>query len=65
MTVYEILTYEYDLPLIKLLNRRMSGQDRAYALEAIPDGVVLKLRGKAPEDAAAEALSVVLGRDLR
>lgn len=65
MTVYEILTYEYDLPLIKLLNRRMSEQDRAYALEAIPDGVVLKLRGKAPEDAAADALSFVLGRDLR
>ena len=47
MTVYEILTFEYDLPLLKLLNRRMSETDRAYALEAIPDGVVLKLRGKA------------------
>ena len=65
MTVYEILTYEYDLPLIKLLDRRMSGQNAAYALEAVPDGVVLKLRAKAPEDAAAEALTTVLGRDLR
>ena len=65
MVAFKILTYEYDLPLLKLLNRRMSGADCAYALETVPDGVVLKLRGKAPEDAAAEALSVVLGRDLR
>jgi len=65
MTVYEILTFEYDLPLIKLLNRRMGETDRMYALEAIPDGVALKLRGKAPEEAAADALAVVLGRDLR
>jgi hypothetical protein len=65
MTVYEILTYEYDLPLLKLLNRRMSEMDCAYALEAVEDGVVLKIRGAHPEDAAAEALTSVLGRDLR
>lgn len=65
MVVYEILTYEYDLPLVKLLDRRMSGQDAAYALEAVPDGAVMKIRGEKPEDTAAEALSAVLGRDLR
>ncbi len=65
MVVFEILTYEFDLPLLKLLDRRMSELDCAYALEAIPDGVVLKIRGDAPERAAAEALLVVLGRDLR
>lgn len=65
MVVFEILTYEFDLPLLKLLDRRMSELDCAYALEAIPDGVVLKIRGNAPERAAAEALLVVLGRDLR
>ncbi len=65
MVVYEILTYEYDLPLLKLLNRRMSEQDAAYALEAVPDGAVMKIRGEKPEDTAAEALSSVLGRDLR
>lgn len=65
MVVFEILTYEFDLPLLKLLDRRMSELDCAYVLEAIPDGVVLKIRGDAPERAAAEALLVVLGRDLR
>lgn len=65
MVVFQILTYEYDLPLLKLLDRRMSEQDAAYALETVPDGVVLKIRGEAPERAAADALTVVLGRDLR
>lgn len=65
MVVFEILTYEFDLPLLKLLDRRMSEQDCAYAIEAIPDGIVLKIRGNKPECAAAEALLVVLGRDLR
>lgn len=65
MVVFEILTFEYDLPLLKLLNRRMSELDCAYALEAIPDGVVLKIRGDRSERAAAEALLCVLGRDLR
>ena len=65
MTAYEILTFEYDLPLIKLLDRRMSEQDCTYTLEAIADGVVMKLRGRTAENAATEALSTVLGRDLR
>ncbi len=65
MVVFEILTYEYDLPLLKLMDRRMSELDCAYALEEIPDGVVLKIRGEAPEQAAADALLSVLGRDLR
>ena len=65
MVVYEILTFEYDLPLLKLLNRRMGELDCAYALEAVPDGVVLKIRGASPERAAAEALVKILGRDLR
>ena len=65
MVVYEILTYEYDLPLLKLLNRRMSELDCAYALETIPDGAVLKIRSHRAETFAAEALCSVLGRDLR
>ncbi len=65
MVVFEVLTYEYDLPLLKLMDRRMSELDCAYALEEIPDGVALKIRGEAPERAAADALLCVLGRDLR
>ena len=65
MTVYRILTFEYDLPLVKILNRRMSELDCAYSLKTIPDGAALKIRGEAPEEAAAEALSKILGRDLR
>ena len=65
MTVYEILTYEYDLPILKLLNRRMSVQDCAYELAAIPDGAVLKIRSRRPAAVAADALATVLGRDLR
>ena len=65
MVAFEILTYEYDLPLVKLLNRRMSGLNCAYVLEEIPDGAVLKIRGEEPVRAAAEALISILGRDLR
>ncbi len=65
MVVYEILTFEYDLPLLKLLNRRLSELDCVYTLEAIPDGVLLKLREKDPAETAAEAALRVLGRDLR
>ena len=65
MVVYQILTFEYDLPLSKLLDRRMRDLDNAYSLEAVPDGVLLKVRGESPERAAAYALSRVLGRDLR
>ena len=65
MVVFEILTFEYDLPLVKLLNRRMSELDCAYAIEEVADGAVLKIRGEEPVRAAAEALVSVLGRDLR
>ena len=65
MVVFEILTFEYDVPLLKLLNRHLSEQDAAYALEAIDDGVVMKIRANRAEETAADALSSVLGRDLR
>ena len=65
MVVYQILTYEYDLPLAKLVDRRMHDLDNAYSLEPGPDGVALKIRGVSPEAAAAKALSRILGRDLR
>ena len=65
MVVYEILTYEYDIPLLKLLNRRMGELDCAYALEPLPDGAALSIRADKPQEAAAEALLKVLGRDLR
>ena len=65
MIVYQVLTFEYDLPLSKLLDRRMRDLDNAFSLEAVPDGVLLKVRGESPERAVAHALSRVLGRDLR
>ena len=65
MVVYEILTFEYDIPLLKLLNRRMGELDCAYALEPLPDGAALSIRADKPQEAAAEALLKVLGRDLR
>ncbi len=65
MVVYQILTYEYDLPLAKLVDRRMRDLDNAYSLEPVSDGVVLKIRGEAPENAAAKALCRIMGRDLR
>ena len=65
MVVFEILTYEYDLPLLKLLDRRMSEQSASYAIEALPDGAALKIKGEKPEQTAADALLIVLGRDLR
>ena len=55
MVVYQILTFEYDLPLSKLLDRRMRDLDNAFSLEAIPDGGLLKVRGESPERAAAHA----------
>ena len=65
MVVYQILTFEYDLPLGKLIDRRMRDLDNAFSLETVPDGVLLRVRGEAPEDAAATALARILGRDLR
>lgn len=65
MVVYRVLTYEYDLPLSRLLDRRMCDLDNAFSLETVPDGVLLKVRGEAPEAAAAQALARILGRDLR
>ena len=65
MVVSRILTYEYDLPLSKLVDRRMRDLDNAYSLEPVADGVALKIRGESPETAAAKALSRILGRDLR
>ena len=43
MTVYEILTHEYDLPLLKLLNRRMS------ELDCAPDGILQILVNMSPK----------------
>ncbi len=65
MVVYQILTFEYDLPLSKLIDRRMRELDNAYVLEAVADGVLLKVRGESPERAAAQALARILGHDLR
>ena len=65
MVVYQVLTFEYDLPLSKLIDRRMRDLDNAFSLEAVPDGVLLKVRGETPETAAAQALARILGRDLR
>ena len=65
MVVYRILTFEYDLPLLKLLDRRIGAFDNAFSLEPVENGVLLKLRGEAPEKVAAEALVRILGRDLR
>ena len=65
MVVYQILTFEYDLPLSKLIDRRMRDLDNAFSLETVPDGVLLKVRGESPERAAARALSRIFGRDLR
>lgn len=65
MVVYQILTFEYNLPLSKLIDRRMRDLDNAFSLETVPDGVLLKVRGESPERAAARALSRIFGRDLR
>ena len=65
MVVYRILTFEYDLPLLKLLSRRIGALDNAFSLEPTDGGVLLKLCGDAPEKTAADALVRILGRDLR
>ena len=65
MVVYRILTFAYDLPLFKLLDRRIGELDNAFSLEPTDGGVLLTLGGDAPELVAAEALRRVLGRDLR
>jgi hypothetical protein len=65
MVVYRILTYEYDLPLGRLIDRHMRDLDNAYSLEITDNGVLLKVRGEHPERAAAHALSQILGHDVR
>lgn len=65
MVVYEILTFAYDLPLLKLIDRRIGEIDNSFALEQTEGGVLLKLGGDRPEETAAKALRLILGRDLR
>ena len=65
MVVYQILTFAYDLPLLKLIDRHIGEIDNAFALEQTDNGVLIKLRGDHPEAVAAHALGAVLGHDLR
>ena len=65
MVVYQILTFSYDLPLLKLIDRRIGEIDNAFALEQTDGGVLLKLGGEHPEKAAAQALGAVFAHDLR
>ena len=65
MVAYRILTFEYDLPLLKLVDRHIGEIDNSFALEQTDGGVLLKLHGEHPETVAAQALGAVLGHDLR
>lgn len=63
MAAWDITAYEYDIPMEKLLHRRLEGH--AYAVEVLPCGARVKLFGTGAAAVLADALTKVILRDLQ
>jgi len=63
MAAWDITAYEYDIPMEKLLHRRLEGH--AYAVEVLPCGARVKLSGTGAAAVLADALTKVILRDLQ
>ena len=64
MPSWEITTLEYDVPLKKLLERRLSESDTEASIHTVEDGVLVRI-SKSGTSALAEATAKVLLRDLQ
>lgn len=65
MAVWEICSFEYDVPLDRLFSRRLQQAGASGAIEPIPDGVRIRLAGENAPLQLAEATARVLLRDLQ
>lgn len=65
MPAWEITTLEYDVPLTRLLTRRLQEEHADFALDALPDGAAVRVKGLRAVPLTAAALSRVLLRDLQ
>ena len=60
----DVLTMEYDLPLKKLLERRLKEQETDFVLSPCENGVRIRFRSR-EENAVFEALTRILCRDIQ
>ena len=65
MPVWEITTLEYDIPLHRLLHRRLSEAESAFQLRVLPDGAAVTLRGPRAAERLADSVAKLLLRDLQ
>ena len=65
MPAWEITTLEYDVPVERLLNRRLGEDGEGFSLDVLPDGARVQLRGGKAAERLAEAVTKILLRDLQ
>lgn len=65
MPAWEITTLEYDVPVERLLNRRLGEDGEGFSLDVLPDGARVHLRGGKAAERLAEAVTKILLRDLQ
>lgn len=65
MPAFEIVTLEYDVPLEKLLDRRLTEAGVSYALSPCADGMRIELHRASEREKLSLALSKLLCRDLQ
>ncbi len=63
MAAWEITAYEYDIPIERLLHRRLDGAD--CAIDVLPNGARVRLNGAGAAARLADALAKVILRDLQ
>ena len=65
MPAWEITTLEYDVPLHRLLHRRLSETQAAFRLDVLPDGALVTMRQRHADQTLSEAVAKLILRDLQ
>ena len=63
MAAWEITAFEYDIPIERLLRRRLD--ETACAIDVLPNGARVRLNGEGAAARLADALAKVILRDLQ
>ena len=65
MPAWRITTFEYDVPVERLLRRRLTEEQASFSLRALPSGAEVTVRGKDGQAHLAKAASRMLLRDFQ
>lgn len=65
MPAWNVVTFEFDIPVGKLLNRRVCEQAEGCAVTETAHGALLSVRGGKAVERAADAIARLLCRDLQ